>query len=698
MIKEIIKRNLIVPVCSKEGNSLHLVEYLDGLLMSEGFKLSKNLFDHLSLSESSEVEIRTKEIVAAVKELIGSIEHNVYFINFPEKIPDTKTFWMEQLIKLIFTGNYEYGKYQHTYEEMVTKHEDFIASSNYKIINLGGFVEEEYIKLYKSLAYSNVPLNEKERDFLQNLAFIYLNEELDNIPVRENKAIINAIKIKNNKPILADTVTDILRLACQLSDGDVTLETVTKFKSFKRSIRKALLQSLEIIISKNPLKLEDVYQYKNRWKRLGEYLHPGEYKFKNAYDVFAIARDDKKVLTFNGRVELAYKNNNAMDLLSQKPGLFIRNIDRLARTQDDLDKLTKLFEKALLKVSGRVLLSLKQHFLNRSNNKVINISENTYSDQVIKAIEKYNKDLILKNRIFINKQGKSFIKKDDRKNISENLLINLMTLLNKELDKRILDVATIDKRILDVAVPLSNKTKASGFGVYPRGSSYDIKTEILRFFIYWKEKQNKTDFDLSAICLDEDFNKIMQISYTNLKGSGATHSGDLTSAPNGASEFIDLELTKLNPKIKYIIPLVYVYEGESFEQVNESYFGFMFRKKDNGKPYEPSTVQNKSDIRGKGKIAMPIIFKKEENWKALWIHLYMKGYPDFNRTENSINVIKETVANIVNKKYIKMDSLFNKSNEDIKKAKIYIGLTIPENLLKDCKTYTLNNFHEFIPE
>ena len=41
------------------------------------------------------------------------------------------------------------------------------------------------------------------------------------------------------------TATDILRLATALSDGDVSLSTNTKFKSFKRIERRFLLSLLE---------------------------------------------------------------------------------------------------------------------------------------------------------------------------------------------------------------------------------------------------------------------------------------------------------------------------------------------------------------------------------------------------------------------------------------------------------------------
>ncbi len=47
------------------------------------------------------------------------------------------------------------------------------------------------------------------------------------------------------RPLLADTVTDVLRLAAAVSGGDVTLETATRFRSFARPERRVLMAALD---------------------------------------------------------------------------------------------------------------------------------------------------------------------------------------------------------------------------------------------------------------------------------------------------------------------------------------------------------------------------------------------------------------------------------------------------------------------
>ena len=76
---------------------------------------------------------------------------------------------------------------------------------------------------------------------------------------------------------------------------------------------------------------------------------------------------------------------------------------------------------------------------------------------------------------------------------------------------------------------------------------------VIRFFLWWKEGKidgkatGRVDLDLSATIFRSNWKYMNHISYTNLKEAklGCCHSGDITSAPKGASEFIDIDLEKV---------------------------------------------------------------------------------------------------------------------------------------------------------
>jgi hypothetical protein len=62
----------------------------------------------------------------------------------------------------------------------------------------------------------------------------------------------------------------------------------------------------------------------------------------------------------------------------------------------------------------------------------------------------------------------------------------------------------------------------------------------LRFFTYWRQTNRRTDYDLSVLLLDDEFHTAGQVSWTNYHHDGVVHSGDITDATNGATEFIDV--------------------------------------------------------------------------------------------------------------------------------------------------------------
>src|SRR6185436_20400226 len=107
------------------------------------------------------------------------------------------------------------------------------------------------------------------------------------------------------------------------------------FRSLPRPLRKGLMTALESVVGAVPAKVGDVLRHRERWKRLGERLHPHEYPdLPHAQDVFAVARGDRRVRSLAGRVELALAARDlpaAVRALSVSPGLLFRSVDRLLR-------------------------------------------------------------------------------------------------------------------------------------------------------------------------------------------------------------------------------------------------------------------------------------------------------------------------------------------------------------------------------
>jgi hypothetical protein len=261
--------------------------------------------------------------------------------------------------------------------------------------------------------------------------------------------------------------------------------------------------------------------------------------------------------------------------------------------------------------------------------------------------------------------------------------------------------------MLTVALPVTGKANPGGLGVLPRGSVSRVDGSLLRFFVYWKQREQRTDFDLSALLMHDDVVKPSWLSWTQLRMPGAAHSGDITEAPDGASEFIDLDLTEVSGRI--VVPQVNVYAGEGFHQVEESFFGFMLRgPEQQGRPFEPRTVRMKSELRGLSRVALPMAFVRDDDnrWRAMWLHLHLSGLQHGNRVEDNRVATTLLVRTLLQREFLTVgyllgmlpDGTTQLALEDVGDQPVtYIGLTRPDGLPAGSTVITPANLGELIP-
>jgi len=690
----------------------------DAALMTVGFKLSADLLERLSgLSEGTVVDTAVRTL-RTVREMVGDhVRHNVYFVDFPANVPDTFDFWMwciadalgneatrEGTRAQLRTGVVNlltlpsYGNYRHTYAEMLAAHDELIAAAGDRmtVLHPGGDLDDEIGALYLTLAGSSTPLGEDDLRDLRTLAeHCVEGPQPEAIPIRENRAVVNRARLDAGADLLLDTVTDVLRLACAVSDGDVTLQEPTRFRALSRRVRRALLAGLDPVVAASPAKLTDVTAYREAWKRLGERLHPHEYpQWPYAAEVFAVARGERKAPSYDSRVEELFGVNDvtgAVELLRSAPGKLFRALDRLlrtARTQEERDAVVAAAEEVAPQVSGRVVLSVREHLHNR-------------------AAETGER------RVFVNRLGRAWVTADERPPVLARERHRLIAALDTEIRRRLPSPGhlLIDPDILDVALPLSGKATAAGLGVLPRGSVSTVEGELLRFFVYWKQTERVTDFDLSALMLNADYTTNTWLSYTSLTEVEGEHSGDITDAPDGASEFINLRLGAVRGA--FVVPQVNIFSGEGFEEVEESFFGFMLRDAEQrGRPFEPRTVRMKSELRGPGRVALPLVFLRgsDGRWRAQWLHLYLKGTPTANRVEENRVSVATLLRGIVEREHLTVRHLTDLmagadttvtlwDGGTVPDGPVtYIGLRRPDGLAAGSRVLTPENLRDLIPE
>ncbi|UUY04883.1 hypothetical protein LRS13_04960 [Svornostia abyssi] len=359
--------------------------------------------------------------------------------------------------------------------------------------------------------------------------------------------------------------------------------------------------------------------------------------------------------------------------LADAPGMLLRTVDHLIREGVEVDRLIDAVGDAAPATSTRVLLSLREHLMNRAAPQA--------------------------SRAFVNRRGGMWSTPDERPPLEAATIERLSEVLDGEVAGRLPSVEhlVVDPAVTTVALPLTGKNRPDGFGLLPRGSIQTTAGHV-RFFIAWRQRARTTDYDLSALLLDEEFTQIDQISWTNLRGTGAVHSGDLTEALTTATEFIDVDLNGTGAR--YVVPQVNVYSGERFESAAEAYFGFMERRPaDKGRPFEPRTVTAKSDLVGRGRVALPVIFARGsgDDWRALWTHVNLAGWPSMNRVEGNAHGTSLVMRALYERRYLRMDYLADllrargarvSTELDMCTPVTYVGLRRPEDLPAGSVTYT----------
>ncbi|HEU5388279.1 MAG TPA: TerD family protein [Streptosporangiaceae bacterium] len=726
----ILAKTRRVVVSGEPGDGSAVARQFDAVALCAGFKCSRDLLERLSGIEAGRVIDIATAALEVVREQAGDhVRHNSYFLEFPRNVPDTAEFWVqclrEALLDPVTAGQVEvegsgpdgragfflnllslpsYGRYQHSYEDMLAAHDELIpaVSDRVTVLHLGGALDDEARDLYLRLAGSAVPLSAGDTDALRLLArWCADGPPPDAIPARESRAVINAARLRAGLPPLVTTVTDVLRLACELAGGDVSLREPTRFGALRRREREALMAALDAV-AEGP-KLADVGLYAERWKRLGERVHPHDYpRYPRAAEAFAVARGEVSVPSFGGQVEAAFARSDvdqAVRLLRTAPGRLWRSADRLFRAAQDPAAVARVMAAlgaTAPEVSGRVLLSVREHLQNRA--------------------------FPGSGRLFANRLGRAWAAPDWRDTLDRGVIAEACALIDAEIMRRLPPARlVVDAGIAGAALPLSGKPLPAGLGIFPRGSVTKVDGDLLRFFIYWRQKRQRTDYDLSALFLDEQYANPRHISWTRLSAEEAEHSGDITQAPapDGASEFINIRLTHLGRG--FIVPQVYIYAGEGFGEVEESFFGFMTRDGEQaGQPFEARTVRMKSALYSPSRTAVPLVFSRGEDgaWRAKWLHLYLRGHGTArwggptNQVEGGRVTATMLARSVVEREYLRvgylaglwrrkgcevLDAVPDDTGPEDGDPVTYIGLERPEGLPDGSEVFTLDRLGDLIP-
>lgn len=594
-----------------------------------GFTFSKKLASRIAtLSQDGLAEFYAS-LSKDLKKMVGAhVKHKPMYPNFPEQVMEASEVELYLNAMAHYIGDAFGVRIMPEYKKQPrTKLNEPLTL---KVIDLG--TEKDFKEIFTMLCGSKTSITPSDKEDMTWFFKEYGDkiEKLlpDSIPHKEvlahvcGELIAHTTIAENTVPRFLRTATDVLRLATALSGGDVSLAENTKFRSFGRTQRRMLLASLENIGTPT----EDMLRNCERFKRLGKGLHASEYKnrFPITHEAFDVLRNDKPFETFNGKVEALIANTEvrrASALLVERPGEFARKIDRLLRlasTDAARSAVIAAFRTVAKRVSSPVLLQVMEHFKFRDQNSG-------------------------GSRYFFPKGNvaKMKIVKDARERIAPEECKKIVTICQNALKSKYsaldaLGNVFIDPALKDVIVPFSMRSASKALKTVSRGSKFELGDKgTVRFFIWWKDNGGeRVDIDLSAMFLADDYTVADRISYYNLRTDGTKmgcHSGDITSAPNGASEFIDIDIDAAwRSGARFVVMTISSFTGQKYSELPECFAGYMTRDGvQSGEIYDPRTVQNKFDVTSDTKTVVPLVIDLKER-KVIWTDMQLSQGRRYN--------------------------------------------------------------------
>ena len=587
-------------------------------MMSIGMVPDNELFQAMQELGGDQVARLTERIMEVGREAVGDdVKHMPMYPNFPTQVMETDL----GLLYLNAIAHYiTDGKWLPEYEKLERP-----ALTGGKLVPVGVGSAAIYHQVFVNLMSANSPLSGEDQEFLATYLQLERKPHIpEDIPIKETCAMVEKVlwEAGNEAAVrkLLKTPTDVLRFSQAIVGGDFSLRSVKKFGPYGRKTRKFMLRFLQGCNEKGLAPEMDMH--KALWIRLGEQIHPGEEANRRAYPkaakAFDLIRSGERIPSFEGDLEVLLAKGDmaaAAKLLTQRPGIFARKLDRVLRLCTDSEAqhvVLTAWHSVAAKVSTRVLLQLLEFLKNRETD--IRVFRPAASSHAL------------------------YVKDGSLPPMSEAVRAQVTAICETALKSQFLERpfmgrVYIDPELKRIAMPLEQRNSSGGYRILPSRSRLPLPDDcnVLRCFLYWENYNDgsvsgeRTDMDLSAVFMDSEFQQVNSCSYMNLRaGNFSCHSGDLVDAPigKGASEFVDVDIQQARENgVRYMLCSVNAYTRRPFDDLKTVFGGWMFR--DNakeGEVYEPATVESKSHLTG-DRANLPFIVDLE-NRELIWLDIH----------------------------------------------------------------------------
>jgi len=567
-----LQKGLICPTNDGMDNRI-AVATVQSHLMEWGYMLDHDAFFELAKSDLSVIAKFNDEAITYLKEVMGGKrDYRPLYKNFPEEVISQTDF---QLFINTLIHYWSHGAWEPT----TVEYERPINFEHIKYNMIGYATPERFSRIFTDLVSINQSLT--PQDFAVIKWFVTSGEKLmfpAQIPFKENLCTLAGLGIEG---LPVKTPTDVLRIAIHLSGGDISLPKVPyptvkasrwsrtrvtnpardkfKFKKFTRKERKYLLGLLENTnCDPKEMVLKD-----QRWIRLGEILHPAEYKalYPKAATAFHKIRNEK-VKSWYSQLNEAFKKDleSGLKVLSQRPGEFSRRIDWLIRTYPkDLVLIMNYLGEVLKGTSNKVLFEVYTHFEGRLQPK---------NDRSIRV-----------------KGARKRTKLPSLPALPPKMVEGIHRKLFETLKEKFATLPALGNCRIDEElkkIPLPTNMRSMNFSTKPsvRGQRIPFEnkdTKTIRPYLHFSKNRTAITIDLSAILVGDTKTSI--VDWTKLKLNDiCAHSGDSWVRTGDCAKYVDIDIEKaLAAGYKYVLIQVNNY-NKTPDLWNDNYFGIMERE------------------------------------------------------------------------------------------------------------------------
>lgn len=644
-----LQRGIYVPQSALMVNPLSKQEKysIQAELMQFGYMLSEDALDVVTIEWF-------ENVIPYLRKALGVGNYTPFYANFPKQV-------MELSHAELFWNAIRHYHSEGTWSPSYALKERGFAFENVKFTTIKLGSENDFAKIFTTLVSINQSITENDKKVVEWFVENY----------RQNLVMPNTIPFKETLCMLAGyslavpvkTATDVLRIAVYFSGGDISMPALPKvtmkhikqnrremfyrnlqnsqieardkfkFKNLTRSKRKYLLSLLE----GTNLDLGEMKLKHERWLRLGEVLHVGEYKtrFPKSFSAFVILRNDvDNIKTFESKVESALNDNDltkGLELLSKRPGVFARKLDYLLRTFNQ-ETVLREFRKIAKNVSRKVLWELYNHFLKRDTAapRSIMLKGKSSKKKMLPELPPMNKILI--NRI-------------------QNTILDCLGDQFASMEK--MGSVFIDEKLKKIPLPTAMRSINTAVKTYVRGTRvpFNETAKVIRPYIHWFDQHGDEDLDLSVLFFDKNLGYVEHISYTNLKSSylNSCHSGDVRRRQGACAEYVDIDIkTCLKGGVRFALVQVHNFQNRPMHTMKDCVFGLMERQHPESNPiFVPKTITNAVAVANESSTVFIAILDLETK-EYIWLdcEAQSRGLANLESTSKlAFQLVKDAINN-----------------------------------------------------